>query len=288
MDKKISFINNFLIKYPNFEILEFTGIANPMVVKSPEGIIYKKNYAFRFLSHNLSVQSVLDKEGYIQDQLDKLKFPLKLLNYQGMKEKVTVQDENGFTYSPQCYDLLRGHPVTIQTCNEKEDLFMFKANLKHNFRYEYKKFVYTNGKQKIPIVCREHGEFKTTVEGHLFGSGCPTCKQHSAGFSKTKWVNKFKNKSCIFYILEFYNNKESFIKVGITSRTIKFRYQAKSEYFYKTLFEIVGNSNEVCNLENEFLTKYKEYKFYPLSQFVGKTECFSIKIKNLIYEQFKN
>lgn len=54
-----------------------------------------------------------------------------------MKNKILVKDENNFTYSPQAYDLIiKGHPVSIQTCN---------------------------------------GKFECRVESHLHGNQCRSC-----------------------------------------------------------------------------------------------------------------
>jgi len=33
------------------------------------------------------------------------------------------------------------------------------------------------GKTKIKIICKNHGEFTTTPNNHLRGSGCPSCGQ---------------------------------------------------------------------------------------------------------------
>ena len=47
-----------------------------------------------------------------------------------------------------------------------------------------------------------------------------------------------KNKKCIFYVLEFYNDNESFIKVGVTAVSIKKRYASVKNYKYKVILEI--------------------------------------------------
>jgi len=120
----------------------------------------------------------------------------------------------------------------------------------------------------------------------LFGQGCPGCKKDSSSFSKSLWIEKFKSKLCTFYILEFHNNCEHFIKVGVTSRNTRTRYYGESNYNYSVILELTDNSKTISNLEKEFLSKYKDNKYYPLLPFQGKTECFSINIKNQIYEQF--
>jgi hypothetical protein len=286
-EKRLNFLQKVLEKYPGYKVLMFSRLDSPMTLEAPDGTIYHKNHAHRFISHNLRFDAVVDKYKYIQNKLDKFNTGLNLINYKGMKEKVIVQDQNGFTYSPSCYDLLQGHIVTIESCNEKEDLFKHKANLKHNNFYTYGDFKYTNGKQKVPIICPIHGVFYTVVEGHLFGNGCPNCKKDNASFSKSAWVNKHKNKKCIFYVLEFFNDNESFIKVGVTAVSIKKRYASVKNYKYKIILEIKGESEFISNLEKDILNTHKDLKHEPLLEFQGRTECFNLQIKNKIYEQFK-
>lgn len=287
LTKKEAFINKFNKKYPGYEIIEFTNASSPIIFKDLEGNLHKKNSAFRVLSHNIRFDSIIDKERYIQNKLDLLNTNLKLISFKGMKEKLIVKDINGFTYSPTTYDLLKGHKVSIETCNEKEALFEYKANLKHNSKYIYPSFKYINGKQIITILCPTHGEFTQKIECHLHGNGCPKCKTDQATYDRKKWILNHINKSCTFYILEVFNINESFIKIGITSRNIKTRYVSLKNYNYRILVEIKGTSEYINDLEIQYLKAYKAYKYTPYLGFEGHTECFSIIIKDKIYEQFK-
>lgn len=285
-EKRLKFIESILEKYPGYKIISFTTICKPMTIESPTGVRYTKNSANRFLSHNIRFDAIADKPQYIQSQLDNMNTGLTLIEYKGVKAKVVVKDKNGFTYSPQCYDLLQGHPVSIQTCDQKEELFKYKASLKHNYKYDYGNFIYTNGKQKIPVICKIHGVFYVACERHLHGNGCPGCKADNASYKISDWIAKYKNKECTFYIIEFINDIETFVKIGITSKSIKHRYRGYTNYKYKVLLEIKGNSDFIGNLEKKILAKYSKYKYSPKNKFEGRTECFNIKIKKIIYEQF--
>lgn len=53
--------------------------------------------------------------------------------------------------------------------------FIWKAIQKHGYRYDYRKVVYTRSKDKVCIICREHGEFFQEATSHLQGSNCPHC-----------------------------------------------------------------------------------------------------------------
>lgn len=46
----------------------------------------------------------------------------------------------------------------------------------HGDKYDYSKINYVKGRNKIVIICPEHGEFITTASSHLYsGHGCPKC-----------------------------------------------------------------------------------------------------------------
>lgn len=60
--------------------------------------------------------------------------------------------------------------------------FVEKANLIHNFKYDYSESIYVNYKTPLKIICniidkngKEHGEFWQTPDCHLHYHGCPKC-----------------------------------------------------------------------------------------------------------------
>lgn len=51
-----------------------------------------------------------------------------------------------------------------------------KANIKHNFRYDYSKSIYLGSKKKFEIICPDHGSFWQTPDAHIGqGQGCKLC-----------------------------------------------------------------------------------------------------------------
>lgn len=50
-----------------------------------------------------------------------------------------------------------------------------KARSVHGDKYDYSKSVYKSAKEKILIICPEHGEFLQTASEHTGGKGCPKC-----------------------------------------------------------------------------------------------------------------
>lgn len=57
-----------------------------------------------------------------------------------------------------------------------KEKFIENSNKKHNNKYDYSKFVYTNAKTKSTIICPIHGEFEQSPDKHLNSKyGCPEC-----------------------------------------------------------------------------------------------------------------
>ncbi len=272
---QLQFLEKFKLKYPYLNIIKYTGNSQEMVVEDIEGIKYRQCPASKFLKVKLLTQCITNKNDYITLRLKEKHPNLELVEFKGMKENILVKDTNGFYYSPQCYDLLVGHPVSIQTCTDKVGLFIFKSNLKHNNKFSYKPFIYTNGKQKVEIECKIHGIFKQKVESHLSGRGCPKCGH--VGFSRNCWLNKLADKKAIFYILKVFNDDEEFIKVGITTKTVKDRYYSMKNYKYEIIKTVISDGNEIYELEKMLLREFKKYKIKPKLAFEGWTECLDIK-----------
>ena len=45
----------------------------------------------------------------------------------------------------------------------------------HGDKYDYSKVVFTRMRDKVCIICPEHGEFLQSPSDHIFGCGCPKC-----------------------------------------------------------------------------------------------------------------
>ena len=55
------------------------------------------------------------------------------------------------------------------------EAFIQKAKELYGDRYDYSKAKYVHSKEKLCVICPEHGEFWTTPNNHLRGHGCPGC-----------------------------------------------------------------------------------------------------------------
>jgi very-short-patch-repair endonuclease len=69
----------------------------------------------------------------------------------------------------------------------KEKYFNSVAKV-HNNKYDYSKAVYTKAREKIIIICPEHGEFSQLASIHLLGRGCSKCKESKGERSIREWL----------------------------------------------------------------------------------------------------
>lgn len=121
------------------------------------------------------------------------------LDYQGPNVKVTITcpahgDFHVWPYNyingkgcPAC-SLRRAHDAVMATTED----FIAKSRAKHGDRYDYSKAVYTGKKEKITVICREHGEFFPTASNHYInGTGCPKCGVEKAHAKFRKPIAQF-------------------------------------------------------------------------------------------------
>jgi len=93
------------------------------------------------------------------------------------------------------------------TSNTKD--FIFKSKRIHKRRYNYSLVKYVNSKEPIKIICKKHGTFSQTPNGHLRGNGCQKCRSekiHTWCSSNTKEFIKKSKK--------IHGNKYDYSKVN--------------------------------------------------------------------------
>ncbi|MCD8208271.1 MAG: hypothetical protein LUD72_10075 [Bacteroidales bacterium] len=59
--------------------------------------------------------------------------------------------------------------------NKTSDMLIEEFKSVHGDRYDYSDVKYSGAKDKVRIICKEHGVFYQTPNDHLMGKGCPKC-----------------------------------------------------------------------------------------------------------------
>ena len=106
-------------------------------------------------------------------------------------------------------------PIKVTT-----ESFIIKAIEVHGDRYDYSQTVYKNSKEKIKIICQEHGVFEQNHLSHLAGSGCPKCalekKQQQGKDRVAKAKSEFVSKANLVH-----NNNYDYSLVNYTGNKDK-------------------------------------------------------------------
>jgi hypothetical protein len=166
---------------------------------------------------------------------------------------------------------------TIKLTNES---FIKKANKVHKNFYDYSKIDYKGYLSNVVIICPVHGEFAQASGTHLSGSGCPSCGKEVQTLGDTllnvRKVRKYLPG--ILYVLEIFDKKEHFYKVGITSNSVKKRYSAKKSipYDYEILLEADIGMIDAYEHEQFLISEYSNNKYLPKKRFNGMQECLNI------------
>lgn len=213
------------------------------------------------------------------------KYTYELVDYKHSKDKVKIicpihgiwgQTPNVHLSGKGCPHCAGNEALSATAKSE----FTTKANIIHNSKYSYELVEYKHSKEKVKIICKHHGIYEQVPNSHLQGRGCPVCALSETGWTRTKFKDKCiknNNSKGILYILECFNDNERFIKIGITSNSIKKRYDSTKDmpYNYKILHELVADPEVIYDLETLLHKKSINYRYTPITQFGGSsTECF--------------
>lgn len=159
--------------------------------------------------------------------------------------------------------------------NTKE--FIQRAIKIHGNTYDYSLVKYKRAKQKVNIICSEHGIFKQSPIVHLRKANCPKCVGGGSGHSgfNTK-------KSGVLYYLKIPGTKKypTLYKIGITNNSVERRYTKKVRLKFIIIFEqFYEKGLEAFNTEQRLIKLNSDLKYTgPPVLYFGHTELFSYNI----------
>jgi len=124
--------------------------------------------------------------------------------------------------------------------------FIEKAIFIHGDKYDYSLVDYKSSKDKIKIICKEHGIFEQYPAKHLIGRGCNICGGSNKK-TKTEFITQaLKTHGDIYdYSLVEYGGAKSLIKI-ICKKHGEFKQTAYSH--------LKGSNCPSCYLESKFKT----------------------------------
>ena len=112
-------------------------------------------------------------------KVHKNKYDYSLVEYVNNKTKVKIicPEHGEFKVSPSHH--LNGTGCSKCSLNYRKgnDEYIKECSIIHNNKYDYTLTKFKNNKSNILVICPEHGQFNQNAGHHLYGSGCPSCKQ---------------------------------------------------------------------------------------------------------------
>lgn len=225
------------------------------------------------------------------------------VNYVDSKTKIiiTCPRHEDFEVRPSshlqgigCYHCGREKTIAGKKISKQD--FINKASRIHNNKYDYSNIDFKNVRNKIKIICPDHGEFEQIARNHYY-HGCPKCgdikrRYKTNCYSYSGW-EKQGRQSKHFYAFQLYqikcwNEEEEFYKIGRTFVNIQKRFKNKycMPYNYKVIDCIELTPKTVCQIEN--LVKNSQERYVPKLNFGGKYECLKKKVNLQVFINKKN
>ena len=142
-------------------------------------------------------------------------YDYSLVDYKSSVSKVKIicKEHGVFEQTPSDHKSGRGCGECVGKYKTTEKLItQFKEV--HGDLYDYRLVDYTGAKNKVKILCREHGLFEQLPYEHKKGSGCIECVGLKK-FTTEEIINQFKevHSNLYDYSLVDYKNKDTKIKI---------------------------------------------------------------------------
>ncbi len=137
----------------------------------------------------------------------------------------------------------------------KTQEFINKAKLIHGDRYNYSNVIYTKSKNKVIIICKEHGEFEILPSNFIKGQNCNICSNRKK-LTNEEFIEKSINTHGKKYDYSKINYQGMHKKIIIICKEHGEFNQTPSEHLNKKrgCFKCLGT---VCDL-NSFIEKSKK------------------------------
>jgi hypothetical protein len=302
------YIYNFLVKNSKSFSIWKDGLLDIIKENNLYYCIIKTNYGIckitnRSLLNNYhpSIKSAVNKTEYFINQLKEIDNGItdySNIKYIKSNKKVIYGTKYGLCQMTPNRLLSCDRADTLKSAVNKTEYIKNIILLERGDEYDLSLIDYKNNLTPVKIGCKLHGVFEVPT-CNFIGSksyrGCPKCgrestKEHNInnpiGWSHEAWTKAGKISkyfdSYKVYILECWDDKELFYKIGRTFLKVNRRFRSnKMPYDYKVLYEFLDYDGKfICNLEKEIKNSNKNNKYVPNIEFEGMYECFS-KLEDL-------
>ena len=125
------------------------------------------------------INTLIFREKSIEKHGDKYDYSLNIKS--SIKVDIICKKHGLFSQLPLLHVSGIGCKKCADELNAKKRIkslheFIDEANKIHNNKYDYSQIIYNCGRDKIKIICKEHGEFIQQADAYIRQKqGCPTC-----------------------------------------------------------------------------------------------------------------
>lgn len=198
----------------------------------------------------LTTEEFIEKAKQVYDY----EYDYSKVNYINCDTKVKVICKKHGEFYTRPDHFLNGHGCPkcgAERCGNKlrsnKEEFIKKAKQVHGNKYDYSKVEYNKAKEKVCIVCPEHGEFWQVPYSHIHGAECPKCSHQSYKYTTEEFIELSK---------KIHGNKYDYSKVEYVNRMtpVCIICPEHGEFWQKAYSHLLGNGCHSCNeskLENE-------------------------------------
>lgn len=144
------------------------------------------------------------------------------------------------------------------------DKFIIKAKAIHSDKYDYSQVNYIGSKNKVEIICKEHGRFLQSPNVHLKGCGCSKCRAIDISKLLSSDTDKFINKS-----RNIHNNKYTYEKTVYINNSTKVIITCPLHGDFEQIpnSHLLGHGCPECKAKNSSkLLKYDKQQFIEKAQ----------------------
>jgi len=192
--------------------------------------------------------------------------------------KVAWQCAHRHKWQASVYSVVRGSGCPFCAGNKKQTIKDRQQRLDAENRNIKIKRLFPGSKNhegRGEFECGYCNHIWTAILSNVYGKrqGCPRCGK--TGRYNETYFRKRKGERGQLYLLEFFDNEERFIKIGITKRTISARFQPTSlPYEYKIVDIMTTTLYAAWKIEQQIVQCFSEQKYLPRKKFGGNGECF--------------
>lgn len=220
--------HSYPLIYDEIEFIEqYKTSYMPIIVETKYGLV--KTIPNNLLRGKLpTIKSAINKTSFFINKAKEIhgnKYDYSKTIYQTAKKKIIIicKIHGDFLQTPD--EHLSGSSCQqcgfISSSNKQlydTKTFINKANIVHNFKYNYEKTNYKNSKSKVIINCKIHGDFMLNADKHLAGAGCQACaliNKKTRALSQEEFIYKANKKHNFKYDYSLSKYITAHIKIKI-------------------------------------------------------------------------